>query len=173
MGKPVLTLVDDPQNIRSESRGDITKQVDFKEYRPQIGTPVLVDMWWRQVVPRIWTLLRGHQCANVCSWTWNSAWYSVCILWPIFSTIKSLVWSWTPQEEGCSRRNKGAAILLVPHCIVPYRFFFWCLSPYSDSLWLGRPGDRTPVGRYFPHLSRTARRTTQPPVQWVPGLSRE
>jgi hypothetical protein len=28
----------------------------------------------------------------------------------------------------------------------------------------GRSGDRIPVGRYFSH--------TQPPVQWVPGLSR-
>jgi len=27
-------------------------------------------------------------------------------------------------------------------------------------------------GRDFPHLSRTSLRSTQPPVQWVPGLSR-
>jgi len=27
-------------------------------------------------------------------------------------------------------------------------------------------------GRYFPHLSRPALGLTQPPVQWVPGLSR-
>jgi len=26
--------------------------------------------------------------------------------------------------------------------------------------------------RDFPHLSRPAPETTQPPVQWVPGLSR-
>jgi hypothetical protein len=28
------------------------------------------------------------------------------------------------------------------------------------------------VGRDFPHLSRPAPGSTQPPVQWVPGLSR-
>ena len=36
---------------------------------------------------------------------------------------------------------------------------------------LDGPGIESRWGRDFPHLSRPALGTTQPPVQWVPGLS--
>jgi hypothetical protein len=36
---------------------------------------------------------------------------------------------------------------------------------------LDGPGIESPWGRYFSHLFRPALRPTQPPVQWVPGVS--
>jgi hypothetical protein len=37
---------------------------------------------------------------------------------------------------------------------------------------LDGPGIKSRLGRDFQHLSRPARRTTQPPVKWVPHLFR-
>jgi hypothetical protein len=34
------------------------------------------------------------------------------------------------------------------------------------------PGIESRWGRDFPHISKLAPRPTQPPVQWLPGLSR-
>ena len=43
---------------------------------------------------------------------------------------------------------------------------------YSDWLRAGGPGIESRWGRDFQHLSRPALGSTQPPVQWVPGLFR-
>jgi hypothetical protein len=45
-------------------------------------------------------------------------------------------------------------------------------SLYSDSLRAGRSGDRIPVGAKFSASVQTGSEPTQPPVQWLPGLSR-
>jgi hypothetical protein len=44
------------------------------------------------------------------------------------------------------------------------------LRRYSDSLRAGRPGIESLWRRDFLHLFRPVPRSTQPPIQWVPGL---
>ena len=51
---------------------------------------------------------------------------------------------------------------LWPGSVVGIATAYGLNGPEIESRW----------GRVFPHLSRTALRSTQPPVQWVPGFSR-
>ena len=51
-----------------------------------------------------------------------------------------------------------------------------CLQSITQAVFglrygLNGPGIESRWGRDFPHMSRQALRSTQPPAQWVPGLS--
>jgi hypothetical protein len=48
----------------------------------------------------------------------------------------------------------------------------FCYYLTENLLRVGLPGDRIQVGWNFPHLSKPSLGSTQPPIQWVAGLSR-
>jgi len=60
--------------------------------------------------------------------------------------------------------------------VVKYLTTFHILPGGSVGIAIGYgldgPGIESRRGRDFPHLPRPALGSTQPPVQWVPGLSR-
>ena len=67
-------------------------------------------------------------------------------------------------------------VLVLWHMIIEYLIQEIC-GPGSSvgiatAYGLDGPGIESRWGRDFPHLSRPTLRPTQPPVQWVPGLSR-
>ena len=67
--------------------------------------------------------------------------------------------------------------LLIHNSIIYSSMFSQC-GPGSSvgiaiELGAGQSGIESRWGRDFPHLSRPALWPTQPPLQWVPGLSRE
>jgi hypothetical protein len=68
----------------------------------------------------------------------------------------------------------------VPNRILKYNIFLittilhrpGSVVSIATAYVLDGPGIESRWRRDFPHLSRPALRHTQPPVQWVPGLSR-
>jgi hypothetical protein len=127
----------------------------------------ITDSRWNNTSDKLYSelLLReAFECTHMCRSSkvlWFAYWRTGKIPVPFSQTNKQIVYyvknttivhnCWYPIMTTC---GPGSSVGI------------------ATELRAGRSGDRIPVGRDIPHLSRPALGPTQPPVQWVPGLSR-
>jgi predicted nucleic-acid-binding Zn-ribbon protein len=71
--------------------------------------------------------------------------------------------------------EKSVRYIIIMDDLQIFTNLYWRLGSIvsiATAYGLDGPGIESQWGRGFPHLSRPALRPTQPPVKWVPGLSR-
>jgi hypothetical protein len=81
-------------------------------------------------------------------------WSCVIFTYTSWVSTDGVHYPWQLSYYNISKRGPGSSVGIATDCGLD--------GPGIESRW----------GRDFSHTSRTALRPTQPPVQWVPGLSR-
>jgi len=115
-------------------------------------------------------------CECVCAYVCVCVWVCVCMCVYVYvcacACVCVCVWVRQSEEDrqsekqGMSFTHQGQSNLLCSQTVgressVVLETRYGLYGPRIESRW----------GRDFPHLSRPALESTQPPIQWVPGLS--
>jgi hypothetical protein len=104
--KPVLSFVDDPQNIHTEPRSDKQNKWIWGSIVLSLTLQFLLTCGddKQSQVPEHYSVVISAQTFAHGREVPPGTVFAHCD-GRIFSIIKSLAWSWTPHEEGCSQRH--------------------------------------------------------------------